>query len=78
MLTFWMPLLRERGREDLAADAILDADRASPVGTLRDDVRADDIVAMIVGMFTATSLAGGHEQLERMFGLLMDAVRRSG
>ena len=38
--------------------------------------RADDIVAMIVGMFTATSLAGGHEQLERMFGLLMNAVRR--
>jgi hypothetical protein len=31
---------------------------------------------MIVGMFTATSLAGGHEQLERMFDLLMDAVRR--
>jgi AcrR family transcriptional regulator len=47
-------------------------------GTLRDDVRAEDIVAMIVGMFTATSLAGGHEQLERMFGLLMDAVRRPG
>jgi hypothetical protein len=27
-------------------------------------------------MFTATSLAGGHEQLERMLDLLMDAVRR--
>jgi AcrR family transcriptional regulator len=44
--------------------------------TLRDDVRAEDIVATIVGMFTATSLAGGHEQLERMLDLLMDAVRR--
>ena len=53
---------------------ILDADGAT--GTLRDDVRPEDIVAMIVGMFTATSLAGGHEQLERMFDLLMDAVRR--
>ena len=31
---------------------------------------------MIVGSFTATSLAGGREQLERMFDLLMDAVRR--
>ena len=44
--------------------------------TLRDDVRPEDIVAMIVGMFTATSLAGDHKQLERMFDLLMDAVRR--
>jgi hypothetical protein len=65
-----------QAREQLAAAVrtILDAD--GPAGTLRDDVRADDIVAMIVGMFTATSLAGGHEQLERMFDLLMDAVRR--
>ena len=28
-------------------------------GTLRDDVRPEDVVAMIVGAFTATSLAGG-------------------
>jgi len=62
-------------REQLAAavQAILDAGIAA--GTLRDDVRADDIVATIVGMFTATSLAGGQEQLERMFDLLMNAVR---
>ncbi len=62
-------------REELAAavQAILDAGTAA--GTLRDDVRADDIVATIVGMFTATSLAGGQEQLERMFDLLMNAVR---
>jgi len=62
-------------REQLTAavQTILDAGIAA--GTLRDDVRADDIVATIVGMFTATSLAGGHEQLERMLDLLMDAVR---
>ena len=62
-------------REQLAAavQAILDAGIAA--GTLRDDVRADDIVATVVGMFTATSLAGGQEQLERMFDLLMNAVR---
>jgi AcrR family transcriptional regulator len=71
-----------QAREQLSAavQTILDADSAdsadSAAGTLRDDVRADDIVAMIVGMFTATSLAGGHEQLERMFDLLVDAVRR--
>jgi hypothetical protein len=63
-------------REQLTAavQTILDAGIAA--GTLRDDVRAEDIVATIVGMFTATSLAGGHEQLERMLDLLMDAVRR--
>jgi AcrR family transcriptional regulator len=63
-------------REQLAAavQTILDAGIAA--GTLRDDVRADDIVATIVGMFTATSLAGGQEQLQRMFDLLMNAVRR--
>jgi len=62
---------------ELLADAvqtILDAGIAA--GTLRDDVRAEDIVATVVGMFTATSLAGGREQLGRMLNLLMDAIRR--
>jgi AcrR family transcriptional regulator len=70
-----------QAREELTAAVrtILDADGAiGATGTLRDDVRPEDIVAMIVGMFTATSLAGRHEQLERMFDLLMDAVRRPG
>jgi hypothetical protein len=63
-------------REELAAavTTVLEADAATR--TLRDDVRPEDIVAMIVGSFTATSLAGGREQLARMFDLLMDAVRR--
>jgi AcrR family transcriptional regulator len=63
-------------REELAAavSAVLEAD--AETRTLRHDVRPEDIVAMIVGSFTATSLAGGREQLERMFDLLMDAVRR--
>ncbi len=59
-----------------AVGTILDAGISA--GTLRDDVRPEDIVATIVGMFTATSLDGGHEQLERMFDLLMSAVRRPG
>jgi len=67
-------------REELAAavSAVLaaDADADADARTLRDDVRPEDIVALIVGSFTATSLAGGREQLERMFDLLMDAVRR--
>jgi AcrR family transcriptional regulator len=47
-------------------------------GTLRADVRPEDVVAMIVGAFTATSLDGGHEQLNRMLDLLADAVRHPG
>ena len=65
-----------RGRLTAAVQVILDAGRAD--GTLRDDVRADDVVAMIVGMFTATSTDGGREQLERMFELLLQAVQRPG
>jgi len=67
-----------QAREELtvAVRTILDAGVAD--GTLRDDVRPEDVVAMIVGAFTATSLAGGQEQRGRMFDLLVDAVRRPG
>ena len=65
-----------RGELTVAVKQILDAGIAD--GTLRDDVRPEDVVAMIVGIFTATSIAGGREQLERMFDLLVDAVRRPG
>ena len=63
-----------RGRLTAAVQVILDAGIAD--GTLRADVRAEDVVAMTVGMFTATSIDGGREQLERMFELLLDAVRQ--
>ena len=65
-----------QAREELtvAVRTILDAGVAD--GTLRPDVRPEDVVAMIVGAFTATSLAGGQEQRGRMFDLLVDAVRR--
>ena len=65
-----------QAREELtvAVRTILDAGVAD--GTLRDDVRPEDVVAMIVGSFTATSLAGGQEQRGRMFDQLVDAVRR--
>ena len=69
---------REQLAEAVAAAFAADAAAATPEGgvrTLRDDVRPADIVAMIVGCFTATSLAGGREQLARMFDLLLDAVR---
>ncbi|HTR94996.1 MAG TPA: hypothetical protein VMI73_24975 [Trebonia sp.] len=50
-------------------------DAGAADGTLRAGIRPQDVVAMIVGIFTATSIAGGREQLERMFDLLMDAIR---
>jgi AcrR family transcriptional regulator len=65
-----------RGELTAAVKQILDVGIAD--GTLRDDVRPEDVVAMVIGIFTATSLAGGREQLERMFDLLVDAVRRPG
>ena len=67
-----------QAREELtvAVRTILDAGVAD--GTLREDVRPEDIVALIVGAFTATSLVGGQEQRARMFDLLVDAVRGPG
>ena len=63
-------------REQLAEAVQTILDAGITAGTLRDDVRAEGIAAAVVGMFTATSLAGGHEQLHRMLDLLMDAIRR--
>jgi len=63
-----------RGEMTAAVRTILEAGIAD--GTLRDDIRPEDVVAMIVGCFSATSVTGGREQLERMFDLLMAAFRR--
>ncbi|MFJ9151695.1 TetR/AcrR family transcriptional regulator [Streptomyces sp. NPDC102270] len=62
-------------REQLSAavQTILAAGIAA--GTLRDDVHAEDVVIILVGMLTTTSPADGRDQLGRMFDLLMDAVR---
>ncbi|HEY1821024.1 MAG TPA: helix-turn-helix domain-containing protein [Trebonia sp.] len=64
-----------RAELTVAVQTILDAGIAD--GSLRADVRSEDIVALIVGAFTATSLDGGQEQRGRMFDLLTDAVRAS-
>ncbi len=57
-----------------AMQTILDTGIAA--GTLRGDIRADDVVVMIVGIFSVSSAADGPEQLHRMLDLLMDAIRR--
>ncbi|MBB4687729.1 TetR/AcrR family transcriptional regulator [Amycolatopsis jiangsuensis] len=63
-------------REDLSAavQTILDAGIAD--STLRGDIRAEDVVVSVVGMVSATTLNGGQEQLNRMFDLLVDGIRR--
>jgi AcrR family transcriptional regulator len=64
-----------QAREEMAVAlrAILDAGVAD--GTMRGDVRPEDVVALILGSFTATAMSGGREQLARLFDLLLDAVR---
>jgi AcrR family transcriptional regulator len=64
-----------QAREELTASARTIMDAGIADGSLRDDVRPEDIVAMVIGTFTATSIAGGQEQRGRMFDLLVDAVR---
>src|ERR1700753_641829 len=65
-----------QAREELTAAARTRLGAGVADGTLRADVRPEDMVAMLVGAFTTTSLAGGQEQRARMFDLLIDAVRQ--
>lgn len=62
-------------RERLAAalGRLLDAGAAD--GTLRTDLRAEDLVTAIVGLITASAVAGGREQLDRLFDLVLDSAR---
>jgi AcrR family transcriptional regulator len=65
-----------QAREELTAAVRVIVEAGVADGTLRAEARPEDIVAMIVGIFTSTSLAGGQDQRDRMFDLLMVAVRR--
>jgi AcrR family transcriptional regulator len=64
-------------RERLAAAVATILDAGVAAGTLRADVRAEDVVVCVVGMFAATSPADGNEQLARMLDLLTDGIRRA-
>jgi hypothetical protein len=59
-----------------AVQTMLDAGAAA--GSLRDDLRAEDVVASLVGVFLACGLPEQREQASRMLDLLTDAVRRHG
>jgi AcrR family transcriptional regulator len=61
-----------RAELTVAVRTIMDAGVAD--GTLRAGVHPEDVVAMLVGSFSATAVNGGQEQLERMLDLLVEAV----
>jgi AcrR family transcriptional regulator len=44
-------------------------------GTLRADLRAEDLVTAVVGVVLATDIAGGRVQLGRLFDLVLDGAR---
>jgi AcrR family transcriptional regulator len=64
-----------RARTELA-EAITEILRAGAAdGSLRSEVRAEDLVAAVVGAVTATRIDGDAPQLARIFDLLMAATR---
>ena len=60
-----------RGRT--AVQTLLDAGAAA--GSLRGDVRAEDVVASLVGIFLACGQPGQRSQAGRLLDLLMDGIR---
>lgn len=50
-------------------------DTGASDGSLRTDLRADDLVTSVVGVVMATEVAGGRAQLDRLFDLLIEGVR---
>ncbi|WP_328396847.1 TetR/AcrR family transcriptional regulator [Nocardia sp. NBC_00416] len=44
-------------------------------GSLRDDVAAGDVIAMLFGVFLSTAVGGGPDQTGRLLDLIMDALR---
>jgi len=64
---------KSRERLARALRHLLEAGAAD--GTLRPDLRAEDLVTAIVGVVSATAIAGGREQLGRLFDLVLDGAR---
>lgn len=67
---------RTRERVNAAIETILAAGARS--GSLRDDAQADDVTAMLLGIFLSTAASGGTpEQRSRLLDLLVAALRPS-
>lgn len=64
-----------RTREELlaAVDLILEAGRSS--GDLRTDVSAEEVVALIIGVFTVAHQAGRADEAARLLDVVLDGLR---
>jgi AcrR family transcriptional regulator len=68
---------RTRERVNAAIESILAAGARS--GCFRDEVQADDVTTMLLGIFLSTEASGGTpEQRIRLLDLLVDALRPQG
>jgi AcrR family transcriptional regulator len=68
-------ITKSEARQELSAavQPLLDAGAAA--GTLRADVRAEDVVVAVVGIFAMCALPEQREQATRLLDLLMDGLR---
>ena len=64
-----------KSRERLAGALRRLLEAGASDGTLRADLRAEDLVTAVVGVVLATEIAGGRAQLERLFDLVLDGAR---
>jgi AcrR family transcriptional regulator len=64
-----------QAREQLSAAVRTMLDAGARDGTLRGDVRAEDVVASLVGVFLACGQPEQRDQAGRMLDLLMDGLR---
>jgi AcrR family transcriptional regulator len=67
-----------QAREELSAAVRTLLDAGADDGTLRADVRAQDVVAGLVGIFLACAQPDQRDQAGRLLDLLMDSMRRPG
>ena len=59
-----------------AITTILDA--GNDAGEIRADIRAEDVAANLIGIFTVAGAPAQRDQAARLLDLLMDGLRRSG
>ena len=68
---------KSQAREHLSAAVRTILDAGAAAGTLRGDVRAEDVVVALVGVFSVCPLPEHREQAGRLLDLVMDGLRRA-
>lgn len=67
-----------RTREKITAAVATILGAGARAGSLRADVAADDVTAMLLGVFLSTATNSTSEQTERLLDLVVDALRHQG